>query len=81
MHRGEAGYRYRLWAWKQKHVVAYHIATNVGPFLGAAAYFPLERLAGSPHPTVWFVLMLPLLPLGWLFNGPREPRWPAEPSS
>jgi hypothetical protein len=81
MHRSEAGYRYRLWAWKQKHVVEYHMATNVGPFLGAAAYFPLEWLAGSPHPTAWFVLILPLLPLGWLLNGPREPRWPAEPSA
>jgi hypothetical protein len=74
MHRSELGYRYRLWGWKQKHPVAYHIATNAGPLLSAAAYFPLERLAGSPLPTELIFLMVPLLPLGWLLNGPREPK-------
>ena len=69
----EAGYRYRLWGWKQKHPVAYHIATNAGPLLSAAAYFPLLRLAGTPFPTAWIFLMVPLFPLGWLLNGPKEP--------
>jgi hypothetical protein len=76
MHRSEVGYRYRLWAWKQKHPAAYHVAINVGPFLSAAAYFPLLRLAGTPHPTVWIFLLVPLFPLGWLLNGPREPQSP-----
>jgi hypothetical protein len=71
--RNEAGYRSRLWGWKQKHPWAYHIATNAGPLLSTAAYFPLLRLAGTPFPTAWIFLMVPLFPLGWLLNGPKEP--------
>jgi hypothetical protein len=78
--RNESGYRYRLWGWKQGHLVAYHIATNAGPFLSAAIYFPLERLAGTPFPTAWIFLLVPLIPLGWLVNGPREPQSPPEPT-
>ena len=76
MHRDEAGYRYRLWGWKQEHPVVYQIATLAGPFLGSAVYFPLLRLAGSPHLTAWMILMLPLFPLSWILNGPIEPESP-----
>jgi hypothetical protein len=69
--RQESGYRYRLWGWKQEHPVAYQIATHAGILLGTAAYFPLFRLAGSPLPTEWIFLMVPLFPLGWLLNAPK----------
>jgi len=71
--RHEVGYRSRLWGWKQQHPAAYQIATNGGAVLGAAAYLALEWMAGSPHPTGWLLLLVPLLPLGWLLNAPRRP--------
>jgi hypothetical protein len=76
IHRDEAGYRYRLWGWKQEHPVVYQIATLAGPFLGSAVYLQMEKLAGWPHPTAWIFLLVPLFPLGWLLNGPREPESP-----
>jgi hypothetical protein len=79
-HRNEAGYRYRLWGWKQEHPAVYQIATHAGALLGAAVYFPLERLAGSPHPTAWIFLMVPLFPLGWILNAPRAYGSPAAPA-
>jgi hypothetical protein len=79
-HRKEPGYRYRLWAWKQEHPVAYQIATNAGAFLGAGAYLLLESLAGSPRPTAWIFLMVPLFPLGWILRAPRRPQAPGAPA-
>jgi hypothetical protein len=79
--RQESGYRYRLWGWKREHPAAYQIATNAGAFLGAAAYLLLESLAGSPHPTAWIFLMVPLFPLGWILNTPRRSQPPAAPAA
>lgn len=78
--RQEVGYRYRLWGWKREHQAAYRIATHAGAFLGAAAYLALEWLAGSPHPTAWIFLMVPLFPLGWILNAPRAYESPAAPA-
>ncbi len=80
--RHEPGYRYRLWGWKQEHPAAYQLATNGGGLLGVATYFALEFLAGSPHPTPWlFVILAPLVLLGWILNGPRRYRSPAAPAA
>ena len=80
--REEPGYRYRLWGWKQEHPLAYQIATNATGLLGAAAYLGLEFLAGSPHPTLWlFVMLAPLIPLGWILNAPRRYQPPATPTA
>ena len=79
--RKEPGYRYRLWGWKQEHPVAYQIAINAGAFLGAAVYFPLLWLAGTPRPTAWIFLMVPLFPLGWILSAPRRPQWPGAPAA
>lgn len=79
--RQEVGHRHRLWGWKREHPAAYQIATNSGAFLSAGAYLLLESLAGSPHPTAWIFLMVPLFPLGWILNGPRRSQPPAAPAS
>jgi hypothetical protein len=79
-HRKEPGYRYRLWGWKQEHPVEYQIATNAGALLGAAVYLWLERLAGTPLPTAWIFLMVPLFPVGWILNAPKPYAPPAAPA-
>jgi hypothetical protein len=79
--RQEVGYRHRLWGWKREHPAAYQIATNAGAFLSAGAYLLLESLAGSPRPTAWIFLMVPLFPLGWFLNLPRRSQPPAAPAA
>ena len=80
--RQEPGYRHRLWGWKQDHPVAYQVATNLGGVLAWATCLALELLPGMPHVRPWlFVVLLPLIPLGWILNAPRRYRLPATPAA
>jgi hypothetical protein len=80
--RQEPGYRHRLWGWKQDHPVMYQVATNLGGMLAWAACLALQMRAGTPHVTPWlFLVLLPLIPLGWILNAPRRYRPPATPAA
>jgi hypothetical protein len=78
--RQEPGYRRHLWGWKQEHPAAYHVATNSGGLLGGAACIALEWVAGWPHLTPWlFLLLAPVVVLGWILNAPKRHQPPAAP--
>lgn len=80
--RQEPGYRHRLWGWKQEHPTTYQVATNLGGVLAWATCLALEALAGAPHVRPWlFLILLPLIPLGWILNAPRRYRPPTIPAA
>jgi hypothetical protein len=80
--REEPGYRHRLWGWKREHPTTYQVATNLGGVLAWATCLALELLAGAPHVRPWlFLVLLPLIPLGWILNAPRRYRPPTTPAA